>query len=270
MKLFNCHTHTLFSHDGKGTIEELCRAAEDNNLSGFAVTDHCDCEYSEDKTMLRNLSLSYKEAEKFKELYKDKLIISKGIEIGEALFNPAFAENIINSYDYDVILGSVHAVRIENFDMPFSVIDFTAFPDSFIDRYVTQYFEDLLETAQSCDYDILCHLTVVLRYIVYKYKRNVGINKHLPVISGILKAVIKRDKTLEVNTSGIGDGYFMPDKDIIRLYKTLGGKRISLGSDAHSPSDIRKGLNEGAELLKSLGFNELTFYEERKPKTYKI
>lgn len=260
----------MFSHDGKGTIEELCKSAEENSLSGFAVTDHCDCEYSNDESMLRNLGLSYKEAEKFKEIYKDKLIISKGIEIGEALINPVFASNIINSYDYDVILGSVHAVRIENFDMPFSVIDFRDVSASFIDRYVTQYFADLLETAQSCDYDILCHLTVVLRYIVYKYKRTVNINKHIPVITEILKAVIRRDKTLEVNTSGITDGYFMPDKDIIKLYKTLGGKRIALGSDAHSPADIRKGLNEGAVMLKSIGFNELTFYEDRKPKTYKI
>ena len=270
MKLINCHTHTAFSHDGSGSMEDLCNFAIKYNLTGFAVTDHCDCEYSEDNEMLRRLSLSYSEAERFKEIYKDKLIISRGIEIGEALYNPKFAQDIINSRNYDVILGSVHAVRTENYDMPFSIIDFSVLSDEFIDAYITKYFFDLLETAENTDYDILCHLTVVLRYIVYKFKRNVDINEHLPVITEIINAVIKRDKTLEVNTSGIADGYFMPDKDIIKLYKALGGKRIALGSDAHFPSDIAKGLSEGAQLIKSLGFDELTFYEERKPKTYKI
>lgn len=270
MQIFNGHTHTMFSHDGKGSVENLCEAAILNNLSGFAVTDHCDCECADDKNMLRNLKYSFSEAEKYKSEYEGRLIISRGIELGEALFNPSFAEKIISSEKYDVILCSVHAVRIDNWDMPFSLIDFSDLSDEFIDRYVTQYFIDLLETATSLDYDILCHLTVVLRYIVYKYKRYVDIKKHYPVIDEILKTVIRRNKTLEINTSGIDNGYFMPDTDIIKRYKALGGKSISIGSDAHSPGDIGKGLNEGAVFLKSTGFSELTYYDNRKPVTYKI
>ncbi|MBQ6898460.1 MAG: histidinol-phosphatase HisJ family protein [Clostridia bacterium] len=270
MKIYNCHTHTAFSHDAIATIDELCASAVRNMLSGFAVTDHCDCEYSDDTIMLKNLGLSYSEAEKYKEIYKDRLIISRGIEIGEALYNPDFAKKIIASHNYDVVLGSVHAVRIKDYEMPFSLIDFSVLPDSFIDSYVTQYFADLLETAQKTDYDILCHLTVVLRYVVYKYNRAVDINKHLPVITNILEEVIRRNKTLEVNTSGFDDGYFMPDEEIIRLYKALGGKRITLGSDAHSHAHIAKGLMPAAEKLKSFGFDELTYYENRKAISYKI
>ena len=270
MNIFNCHTHTSFSHDGNATIEQLCSEAERCKLMGFAVTDHCDCEYSDDKEMLRNLELSCLDAEKYKEAYKGKLIISKGIEIGEAIFNPAFAEEIISKNNYDVILGSVHAVRIRDFEMPFSVIDFSKLSDEFIDRYVTQYFEDLLETARNTDYDILCHLTVVLRYVVYKYKRKVDLKKYYPVISEILKAVIERGKTLEINTAGLNDGYFMPEKDVLMTYKALGGKRVALGSDAHIPRNLAVGLTEGAGLLISSGFNELTYYENRKPVTTEI
>ena len=270
MKIFNCHTHTSFSHDGNATIKELCENAIRNGLSGFAVTDHCDCEYADDKEMLRNLELSYKAAEDCKKIYEDKILISRGIEIGEAIFNPDFAKNIIASRNYDVILGSVHAVRMKDYEMPFSVIDFSEASDEFIEKYVTQYFDDLLETAKDTDYDILCHLTVVLRYIVYKYKRSVNIDRHYPVISEILKAVIKRGKTLEVNTSGYTDCYFMPDEDILRLYKSLGGTKIALGSDAHVPEKIASGLREGARLLKKIGFSELTCYENRKPVAIKI
>ncbi len=270
MKIFNSHTHTGFSHDGQGTIEELCFSAQKHCLSGFAVTDHCDCECADDDEMLKNLDLSYRETEKIKEEYRNELIISKGIEIGEVLFNPQFAEKIISSHNYDVILGSVHAARIKNYEMPFSVIDFSKLSDEFIDRYVTQYFFDLLETAKTTDYDILCHLTVVLRYIVYKYNRKVNIHKHFPVIAEILKEVIRRDKALEVNTSGIQDRYFMPDKEIISLYKSLGGNKITVGSDAHTPCDISKGLTEAVLMLKNSGFDALTYYVDRVPYEYKI
>ena len=268
--LFNCHTHTAFSHDSKASIDNLITEALRNKLSGFAVTDHCDCEYSDDTEMLTNLKLSYTEAERYRNLYKDKLIVSRGIEIGEAVFDPGFADKIISSANYDVILGSVHAVRIKDFEMPFSVIDFSELSDEFIDSYITQYFVDLLETAVNTDYDILCHLTVILRYVVYKYKRTVDISKHYPVITEILKAVIDRDKTLEVNTSGYSDGYFMPDEDILRMYKSLGGTKIALGSDAHVPENIANGLFEGAHLLRKIGFSELTYYENRIPFTIQI
>ena len=270
MKMFNCHTHTMFSHDGKGSLEELCIKALENNLSGFAITDHCDCEYEDDNLMLDNLAASFAEAEKYQTLYRDRLIISKGIEIGEAIINPVFAEKIIAAKSFDVILGSVHAVRIENFDMPFSLIDFSKLSDDFIDKYLTQYFQDLLETALKSDYDILCHLTVPLRYIVYKYKRTVDIKKYFPAIEEILKTVIARNKALEVNTSGINDGYFMPDINILQMYKSYGGRRIALGSDAHNPSDISKGMTQAAEMLIKLGFTDLTYFVERKTFTYKI
>ena len=259
----------MFSHDGKGTLEELCISAVNNRLSGFAVTDHCDCEISDNEAMLENLQNSYLEAEKYQNLYMDRLIISKGIEIGESLFNPSFAEKIIAERDYDVILGSVHAVRIKDHDIPFSLIDFSCFDNEFIESYVTQYFIDLLETANTADYDILSHLTVVLRYIVYKYNRKVELKRYFPVIKEILKTVISRGKTLEVNTSGIENGYFMPDEEIISMYKELGGKRISLGSDSHFPESIGAGLTEGALLLSKLGFTELTYYINRIPYEYK-
>ncbi len=260
----------MYSHDGKGSLSELCLAAEKQGLSGFAVTDHCDCECADDEIMLKNLQLSCRDAEKYKEKYNNRLTICKGVEIGEVLFNPTFAEKILSENNYDIVLGSVHAVRIKDYDMPFSLIDFSYMTDDFIERYVTQYFLDLLETAEKADYDVLCHLTVVLRYIVYKYNRSVNIERHFPVITAILKEVIRRDKTLEVNTSGITDGYFMPDKDIIKMYRSLGGKRITIGSDAHIPENISNGLDAAVEMLKDISFDSLTYYSGRNPVEYKI
>lgn len=270
MILINAHTHTSFSHDGTGTAEDLCREALKNAIKGFAVTDHCDCECADNKLMVSNIRASFFAAEEAKKRYSGKLTVLSGIEMGEVIFNRRFAEDIITSLPWDVVLGSVHAVRFKDFDIPFSVIDFSDKSDEFIDKYVTLYFEDLLETAKTTDYDILSHLTVVFRYIIHKFNRNADIEKHYGIIEEILKCVIKRDKTLEVNTSGFTDGYLMPDTDILKMYYKLGGKRISLGSDAHSPEKLSLGLHETAKLIKEMGFNSLTCYVNRSPVEYSV
>lgn len=270
MNIFNSHTHTCNSHDGKGSVEENAQQAIQDSLFGFAVTDHCDCEYAHDPTVHSRINQSFLETKNAQKKYNAKLFISCGIEIGEALFNPGFAESIIKNYDWDVILGSVHAVRMKDFEMPFSTIDFSVFSDKMITDYVSLYFNDLLEMAQKTDYDILSHLNVILRYVVHKYRRSIDISSYYPVIREILKTVIARDKTLELNTSGIIDGYFMPDNEILKMYKNLGGKRVSLGSDSHCPENISSGLSEGIKLLKETGFDSITVYKNRIPSEYTI
>ena len=270
MKIFNCHTHTGFSHDGKGSIDEICESAVNNGLIGFAVTDHLDCEYSDDEAMIRNIASSFEASEKAKNAYKGKLIISSGVEIGEAIYAPTFAKSIISSFDWDVILGSVHAVRKKNYDMPFSVIDFSLWNEEMINEYISQYFKDMLETVRSCDFDVLTHLTVVLRYIKYKYSKPADITSFYPIITEILRHIIASDKTLEVNSSGLADGYLMPDIEILRLYKTLGGRRLTVGSDSHIPFDIANRLRDTVNILKAEGFEKLTYYIKRTPVEYEI
>ncbi len=270
MNIFNCHTHSAFSHDGKGTVRDMAENALKENLTGFALTDHCDCEYYYDRNMIENLSKSYQESLREKDNYKDRLEIISGIEIGDALYAPEFATKIIRSKNWDVILGSVHAVRIEGKDIPFSLIDFTDFTDEEIHEYVTQYFCDLSETAQTTDFDILCHLTVVFRYIKYKYNKNISHTFYLDKIEKILKTVIRRDKTLEINISGYQNGYLMPDADILKMYKELGGTKLSIGNDSHKPEDICLGFTETVPLLKKLNITNLVYYKNRQAIEYTL
>lgn len=270
MKLYNSHTHTQFSHDGKGSITELCEEAKKQSLFGFTVTDHCDCEYSEKAEMLYNIDKSFYETEKAKLSLTGKSVIACGVEIGDALYNEEFAKKIIASHKWDCILGSVHAVKTDYTDIPFSLIDFSVYSSDMIFDYISRYFDALLKTAKTTDYDILSHLTVILRYTYHKYGKITDITYFYPVIEEILKTVIARNKTLEINTSGKHDGYLMPDTDIIEMYKKLGGKKISLGSDSHIPKNISSGLIETSKQLKIMGFDKITYYLDRKPFKYEI
>ena len=75
-------------------------------------------------------------------------------------------------------------------------------------------------------------------------------------LTAVLKRVIERDKGIEINTSGIRQdvGEMLPGLSILNLYKSLGGKILTIGSDAHNPHDVAADLEAGYELLKQAGF----------------
>ena len=47
----------------------------------------------------------------------------------------------------------------------------------------------------------------------------------------------------------------------------MGGKLITLGSDAHTPQGLGIHFDDTAKYLKSLGVNEIFYFEGRKPKS---
>lgn len=269
---YNTHVHTHNSHDSSASLEELCKNAVREGLDGFAVTDHCDCEFASSPGVKQSVLNSFDEVREFKAAADCPLQITAGIEIGEALFDPVFASGIIKSRPWDMINGSIHAVRMKDYDMPFSTIDFSDKSEKFIDAYLTQYFDDVLEMLETQDFDILCHLTVPLRYIQKKYHKNVKLEKYDEQITRILKEAVIREKVLEINTSdySFADPFFMPDERITDIYLSLGGKLFSVGSDAHIPEKINNGIRQAEEMLRSKGICELYYFTDREPVSYSI
>ena len=85
------------------------------------------------------------------------------------------------------------------------------------------------------------------------------------IIAECMKAIIKNDMTLEVNSSGLrhtGKDIY-PNIYIIELYKDLGGKNITYGSDGHSYEQDGYELEYVYDLLKSIGFRYLVTYNRR-------
>jgi histidinol-phosphatase (PHP family) len=271
MQTFNCHVHTHNSPDSMASPEENSVQAKKAGLIGYAVTDHCDFPFPDADIMAQKLLLTAKETEEQRQKHTELKILT-GIELAEAVWDKSYEHRFSTLYDWDILMGSVHAVRMKGHEEYFSIIDFSKVSDEFITQYLNQYFIDLEETAETADYDSLSHLTVPLRYIIHKYNRSVELSNWNENIDNILKSVIKRQKSLELNTSGYcGDKpYFMPDEKIIERYIKLGGHDFTIGSDAHIPTNMDCGLKEGVNLLKSHGINTLNYYEKRKKITYNI
>ena len=193
----------------------------------------------------------------------------QGVEMAEYLFDRENAEIIMNLTDYDVILGSVHSVFYEDWTDSYSRLDFGAEAASVekVKGFLREYFKKVYEMAEKTDFDVLSHLTCPLRYINGKYGRNIDSMEFKTEIEEILKLIIKRGISLEINTSGVGSAFdsTMPDSKIIKIYCDLGGKMVTLGSDAHVPDRIANGFDFAVSELKKIGFDEYYTFKKRKP-----
>ncbi len=263
---FDCHVHSLHSHDGKDSVAALASSAKTAGLAGIAVTDHCDCEYAEEDRVYERIAASFRDAAQEALRFGPDLGICKGVELGDALYDPLFAERIVSSFAFDVILCSVHAVRFPGAEEPFSRIDFSGWSGNALDAYLSRYYDELAETLDRFDHDVVSHLTVPLRYICHKYGRHVENGRYREKIDAVLRLVVEKGKTLEVNTQGLvpGGAGLCPEEAVLDRYLALGGRDLSLGSDAHFAGAVGQGFHAAARLLREKGVTDLVFFLGRK------
>lgn len=257
------HIHSKYSFDGHDDIINICNAAYQNNLSAITITDHCDINFNSNINMLSPLKLSNTDCIKAKSLFKNKLSVYCGIELGQPLENVTLATDILNSLKLDFTLLSLH-------NMPYKP-DFY-FYDNFtkenVSKMLYEYFDQLINTIKCFNsFDSLAHLTYPLRYVYLKSNIKPDINLFIDKIDYILNLLIEKNKALELNVSGFAKGIntSLPGKNIIKRFKYLGGKYITLGSDSHNAYCVGNYIDKGINIIKSCGFSYITIFNNHKP-----
>ncbi len=213
MKICDLHTHSNNSFDADNSVDEMCLSAIDKGLSVLAITDHCEapmlgCEPDEEYgDFCKSIPSSVSDTMRAKEKYSQKIKLLCGIELGEPMHDAKCTEKALSFGDYDFILASVHNLR----NMPdFYFIDFSK---ADIDKILKLYFDELAETAEFEHFDSLAHLTYPLRYIKEKTGVVPDLCQYQDRIDLIYKILIKNNKALEINTSGLYEGFgsVLPD-----------------------------------------------------------
>lgn len=255
------HIHTANSYDGSHSAIRMCEMAMKKNLRSLTFTDHCEVDIYEKGNFEIAMTHAFVEVAKAKSAFMGTLLINNGIELGQPVYDKEKAEHILNKFEYDQVIGSVHNLR----NRPdFYFIDYSEVD---VDSLLDEYFYEIFELVKWDKFDTLAHLTYPLRYIVGQHNIQIDLNKFSPKIDEILKLLAKNEKALEINTSGLRQplGKTMPDEDIIKRFKQLGGEIITIGSDAHNENDVGAGIEEGMALAKKCGFNEIALFQKRTP-----
>jgi len=253
------HLHTTLSVDAPGRIEDMVARAVGLGLTEIAITDHVDHNPADEGAGLydpaRGLEITRRVAEEF----KDRITVRHGAELGEPhLYGRENAA--LYGLPYEVIIGSVHCMG------PYGVHS-DLYDHVEPDQAVRDFFRFTLDMVRDGDLDIVGHLDYFDRYAVRR-----GIPPYDPagyedLIRPILETILARDLTLEVNTSGYRSKAPrpFPHPQVLRWYYQMGGRRISLGSDAHQPDHIGLHFEAAVALLREIGFRKYLVFRQRTP-----
>ena len=262
--MFDFHIHSTVSYDGHGTPEQMARAAVAAGLKEICFADHVD-----DDPMTGIVPEHRFTPETYAAAYDGLevpgLVIRRGMEFGMLPNNRAGFEECLKWRDFDFVLGSVHyAHGLDVYFQPYWA-DKTQFEGE------RRYLEDVLECVQVHDgFDVLGHLTYISKARSNPTHRPVPLEDHREVVAEILKVLIAKGKGIEVNTSGVfRSGDLLPTEEYLRLYKDLGGRIITMGSDAHTPDRVGQYADSVLALLKEI-FGYVCTFEGRKPTFHKL
>ncbi len=259
--LSDSHTHSKCSFDGNDSVAMMCEKATNMGMYSLTVTDHCECNDYFKENLRESVFSSVIEIIKARALYNSRLRVYIGIELGQPNQDIDACRDALSLTDYDFVLGSLHNLKGEK---DFYYLDYT--PET-VPSLLERYFDEMLDIVKMNNFDSLAHMTYPLRYICVKPGCKVNLKNYSEKIDEILELLIKNQKAIEINTSGLRQkiGKILPDESVIKRFRELGGKYVTLGSDAHRWGDIGSGIETGLDILNKCGFTHFTVFEKREP-----
>ncbi len=274
----DCHTHTEISPDSAASLSAMIRQAEKLAMPAYAVTDHIElCRYYPQgyyQSEPRNEEDFFDYAARWEKSMQQNqlakgltdLILINGIELGEPNADFGLAESLYQDQRLDFVIASLHELP-EKLDFYF--LDYQQENSK---QLLKEYFQILLEISCHSCFDVLGHITYPLRYITGDAGIPVDLADYRDMIAECFRNVIAKGKGIELNTSGYRQKYQkpFPDADLLKLYHDMGGKILTLGSDAHKPEDVGGGIMQGAELAKACGFTEICYFLRHQPQWIKL
>lgn len=265
------HVHSVFSDDSSTPMESQAKQAVRLGLDELCFTDHVDygVKFDHDDPMLQSYpydsNVNYPEyfpaIERVREEFRDKLKIRAGLEFGVQTITIKQYEDLYSKYQekLDFVLLSVHQVD----NLAFWNQDYQSGKSQA--EYNLGYYEELLRVIQRFhNYSVLAHLDLIVRYDL---KGAYPFGKVRDIVAEILRTAIQDGKGIELNTSswryGLTDT--QPCREILKMYRDFGGEILTLGSDAHNPGYVGAHMDEGREILRSLGYTKFCTFEKMKP-----
>ena len=261
--MFDYHMHTVLSYDGYNTPMEMAQEAVKAGLQEICFTDHLDYQNCVPREKTTFTVDAYRTA--YADLHVPGLTIRQGVEIGMTPWNMEEVGRDLSAYPYDFVLGSVHFIDDE--DVYYA--EFWEGKDFFATERI--YFEETLRCVQLHDnFDVLGHLTFISKVEGHPCPRIIPWEDHKEVIVEIMKTLIAKGKGMEINTSGVDRcGGFIPDISYLKLFKDLGGRIITVGSDAHTPDRVGQYITGACNLARDV-FGYVCTFQNREPIFHKL
>jgi len=282
------HLHTEFSDDSREPMENQVERAIELGFREICFTDHVDYgvknDWSDGNIKYRvgdgvgkpegsldpianvDYPLYFEKLRLMKKMYGDRIEIKQGLEFGMQTITVDKYEKLFARYkdELDFVLLSIH--EIDNKEL--WTMDYQR--ERSWKEYNEGYYNELYQVMKIYkDYNVLSHLDLIVRY---DPQGRYPFDKVEDQVSEILKLAISDGKGIEINTSswhyGLDDT--MPSRQILKLYKDLGGKIITIGSDGHTTRYVGDHFEDAVSILKEIGFTHIAGFTKMKPQLHEI
>ena len=261
--MFDFHMHSSISYDANVPAEEMLRAAVNAGLKEICFTDHIDYDPLDQDHKIRFETEDYNAT--YDHLRAEGIEIRRGFEFGMLPDNKEVFEKDIQRRHFDFVIGSTHFIDgLDPYFDPF-------WQNKTMDEAELRYFENLLACVKVHDnFDVLGHLTYISKAWANPTNRAIQFDAYREITDEIMKELVRKDKGMEVNTSGKDPcGVFLPSVEYLHRFKELGGKIVTVGSDAHNTERVGQYCMDACRMVADI-FGYVCTFRDRQPVFHKI
>jgi histidinol-phosphatase (PHP family) len=262
---FDYHVHESHSGDAReATIPLYIKAAESNGVEEVCFTTHLITQGPDVR-----LSIQDDEVEGYIESILSlnettDVVLKPGLEVDYIPGDQRKVEHIIDEYNWDFIMGSVHLVG------DWDVGSRRRSPGFFEGRQLVEsthdYYTLYTEAIETGLFDMMSHPDYWRRYQHLARSEPARWEEYSDACHESIDALKSHGMGVEVNTSGRRHehGVQYPIKEFLDAVNRAGIRKVTIGSDSHVPETLGYWLVEAVEMLKDVGFDYVTSFDGRK------
>ena len=252
---FDSHVHTEFSADSEMKAADALREAAKQGL-GLVFTEHLDYDYPSAGTEEFIFDPEAYWA-KYEPLRADEML-SLGVEMGMMASarekNAAFLRRV----PFDFVLASIHFLDVKDL----------YYPETFEGREKGEMYHEYFTVMRDEIYahpfiNALAHIDYIARNAPFD-NPEISYGAFSEDIDAVLRALVETDTAIEINTRRLsvprGIKELVP---VYRRYHELGGRYVTIGSDAHVPQGIGRCYDRARELARAFDLTIVTFRERK-------
>lgn len=260
--MIDYHIHTARCGHGSGTPAEYLEKARSLSLYEIGFSEHLPLFHTIDATLAMSwdeLPLYVSEIERLKvESEPAQNEIGTRVKLGiEVDYIPKFADQaraVIDNYDFDFVLGSVHFIDGWGFDDRRYIDGYDAYD---LAELYEIYFERFNEAVASGLFDVMAHPDLIKKYFRLE-------NEPQGLYERAAQTLAANEVAIEVSSAGLRK----PCRELYPSQTFLddcfaAGVPVTTGSDAHAPDQVAMDFREVHQALELAGYAEILTFSGR-------
>lgn len=256
-----------FCNHAKNTLEEVIQAYIAQGFAWVGITEHMPPVddaflYPEEQqaglnaaAMAERFDRYMAEARRLQADYADQIEILVGFETEDTTGAIDLAQQLVEKYAPDYIVGSVHHIEDIPFDYSEEAYQQAVDRCGSMEALYCRYFDRQYELIQQLKPQVVGHFDLI-RIFDTVYRRDLLFQSVQKKIQRNLDLIKALDLTLDFNVAALKKGAFEPYISRTILNQVL-YKRITVipGDDSHGVDQVGLHLDEGMRILKEMGFD---------------